>query len=71
MASVSISMALPLASPTQNHNPSSALFLRPLPLPQSSKSKLGIHSSLNDKTVTGLTSTALTASMMIPEVELC
>ncbi len=79
MASASVSMALSLTSATHNrlNHPSSEAFLRPLPVPQPKrtvlkksqlKSKLGIQASLKEKSVTILTASALTASMVIPEV---
>ncbi|KAJ1382288.1 Photosystem II PsbX [Sesbania bispinosa] len=79
MASASVAMALPLSSATQNrlNKPSSEAFFNPLPLRQSkrtlftkaqSKSKLGIHASLKEKALTGITAASLTASMVIPEV---
>ena len=80
MASASVpSLTLPLSSAIENrlNQPSSEAFFKPLPVRQPkrslltkplSKSKLGIHASLKDKALTGLTAASLTASMVIPEV---
>ncbi|XP_057432435.1 uncharacterized protein LOC130725202 [Lotus japonicus] len=78
MASASVPMALSLSSVTHNklNNPSSQSFFQPLPIRQnktlfakpSSKSKHGIHASLKEKAVAGLTAASMTASMVIPEV---
>lgn len=78
MASVSVSMALPLSSatPTRSSLPSSEAFLKPQLLKKStvvkkseSKPKLiTIESSLKEKAVKGLTAAALTSSMVIPQV---
>ncbi|KAK7261027.1 hypothetical protein RIF29_27330 [Crotalaria pallida] len=75
MASASVSMTLPLTSATQNRlNPSSSEpFLKALPKrtvfkKSQLKSKVGIQASLKEKSVTGLTAAAITASLVIPEV---
>ncbi|KAK5773198.1 uncharacterized protein LOC108463015 [Gossypium arboreum] len=80
MASTSAaSMALPLAGATQNRMPSSEAFFKPLPVKpwratggiKRPNGKLQVKagaSSFKEKAVTGLTATALTTSMMIPEV---
>ncbi|KAG4144395.1 hypothetical protein ERO13_D05G034200v2 [Gossypium hirsutum] len=79
MASTSaVSMALPLTRATQNRVPASEAFFKPLPLKPSgaiptttSNGRLQVKaaaSSLKDKAITGLTASAITTSMVIPEV---
>ncbi|OIW04009.1 hypothetical protein TanjilG_30285 [Lupinus angustifolius] len=67
MACVSVSMALPLTSATQNKlnstPSSSAPYFRPLP-----KKTVVKKSELKEKSVAGLTAAALTASLVIPEM---
>ncbi|KAE9600690.1 hypothetical protein Lal_00045586 [Lupinus albus] len=66
MACVSVSMALPLTSATQNKvniPSSSAPSFRPLP-----KKAVLKKSELKEKSVAGLTAAALTASLVIPDM---
>ncbi|KAF1859750.1 hypothetical protein Lal_00010335 [Lupinus albus] len=76
MASASSFMTLPLTFATQNklNPPTSAPFLRPLPKrtvvkkSQLNSKVRGIQASLKEKSVSGLTAAAVTASLVIPEM---
>ncbi|KAJ4708964.1 Photosystem II PsbX [Melia azedarach] len=78
MASVSMAMALSSATHSRVQHPNSESFFKPLPVKSPSKSvvfsnpksraRLQVQASLKEKTVTGLTAAALTASMVIPQV---
>ncbi|KAK1372612.1 Ultraviolet-B-repressible protein [Heracleum sosnowskyi] len=76
MASVSMAMPLTTASPKNLQSPTSGVCLKPLPMKLSkrtefvnshSKTRLQVQASLKEKTITGLTATALTASMVMPD----
>ncbi|CAJ1972899.1 unnamed protein product [Sphenostylis stenocarpa] len=75
MASLSVSMALPLSSPTNNRSksnpPSSEAFLKRSVVKNSSElkpQKLNVEASLKENAVKGLTAAAVTSCMVIPEV---
>lgn len=78
MASTSaVSMAMPITGATQKRARGSEVFAKPLlPLRPSNKptaaskssAKFQVRASLKEKAVAGLAATALTASMVLPEV---
>ncbi|KAG7030501.1 hypothetical protein SDJN02_08848, partial [Cucurbita argyrosperma subsp. argyrosperma] len=77
MASTSaVSMAMPITNATQKRARNTDAFAKALPLRPSNKptassnsrAKFQVRASLKEKAVAGLTATALTASMVLPEV---
>ncbi|KGN60517.1 uncharacterized protein LOC105434533 [Cucumis sativus] len=77
MASTSaISMAMPITNAAQKRARRAEAFAKPLPLRPSNKpsgsssssAKFQVRASLKEKAVAGLAATALTASMVLPEV---
>ncbi|XP_038890010.1 uncharacterized protein LOC120079733 [Benincasa hispida] len=77
MASTSaISMAMPITNAAQKRARLAEAFAKPLPLRPSNKpnassnssAKFQVRASLKEKAVAGLAATALTASMVLPEV---
>lgn len=80
MASTSaVSMAMPITNAAQKRARNAEAFAKPLPLRPSNKPtsasassnssvKFQVQASLKEKAVAGLAATALTASMVLPEV---
>ncbi|KAG5547091.1 hypothetical protein RHGRI_012951 [Rhododendron griersonianum] len=77
-STLAVMAAMPLTSATQKRFPASGAAFNPLPVRPSKAAsavvaskttgKFVVKASLREKAVTGLTATALTASMMMPEV---